>query len=170
MTTLVIHPQDSTTKFLSEIYFDKGWTVINTNTSKKILKQQIKAHDRIVMLGHGTKYGLIGYKKLVIDSSWVYLLREKECVCVWCNADEFVLKYGLTGLYTGMIISERDEAEMYSVDSGWMEIIESNVLFANALRRFIDSDNAVDKILGAYFGDTGVIRFNREGIYFKNKS
>ena len=59
---------------------------------------------------------------------------------------------------------------MYSVDSGWMEIIESNILFANSLRRFIDSDNAVDKILGAYFGDTGVIRFNRERIYFKNKS
>lgn len=36
MKTLVIHPKDSTTDFLSEIYSDKDWTVINTNTSKII--------------------------------------------------------------------------------------------------------------------------------------
>lgn len=29
-TTLVIHPKDQTTDFLSEIYLDKNWTVINS--------------------------------------------------------------------------------------------------------------------------------------------
>jgi hypothetical protein len=51
MKTLVIHPKDSTTDFLSVIYSDKDWTIINTNISKKVLKEQIKTHDRIVMLG-----------------------------------------------------------------------------------------------------------------------
>lgn len=84
-TTLVIHPKDQTTDFLSEIYLDKNWTVINTNTSKKFLKEQILTHDRIVMLGHGTEKGLLGYDRYIIDSTLVYLLREKECVCIWCN-------------------------------------------------------------------------------------
>ena len=44
MKTLIIHPKDSTTDFLSEIYSHKDWTVINTNTSKKVLKEQIKTH------------------------------------------------------------------------------------------------------------------------------
>ena len=110
MKTLVIHPKDTTTDFLSLIYEDKDWTVITDNISKSALKRQIKAHDRIVMLGHGMETGLIGFNRLVIDSNLVYLLREKHCVCIWCNADKFVLKYGLKGFYTGMIISEVQEA------------------------------------------------------------
>lgn len=59
MKTLVIHPKDQTTDFLSVIYDDKDWTIINTNVSKSYLKTQIKSHDRIVMLGHGTDKGLL---------------------------------------------------------------------------------------------------------------
>lgn len=59
MKTLVIHPKDITTDFLSDIYSDKDWTVININVSKSFLKKQIKEHDRIVMLGHGTGEGLV---------------------------------------------------------------------------------------------------------------
>lgn len=42
MNTLVIHPQDQTTDFLSVIYKDTNWNVINNNPSKKYLKEQIK--------------------------------------------------------------------------------------------------------------------------------
>jgi hypothetical protein len=42
MNTLVIHPQDQTTDFLSVIYKDTNWNVINNNSSKKYLKEQIK--------------------------------------------------------------------------------------------------------------------------------
>ena len=40
-------------------------------------KDAIKSNDRIVMLGHGTEQGLIGFQRFIIDSSLVYLLREK---------------------------------------------------------------------------------------------
>ena len=63
---------------------------INTNTSKSFLKQQIILHDRIIMLGHGTEEGLIGFNRFFINSSLVYLLREKICVCIWCNADGII--------------------------------------------------------------------------------
>jgi hypothetical protein len=167
MKTLVIHPKDSTTNFLSEIYSDKDWYVINTNISKKLLKEKIKTHDRIVMLGHGTEKGLLGFDKYVIDSSWVYLLREKICVCIWCNADVFVKKYGLKGFYTGMIISEYEEAIMYNIPTNSQWIAESNTDFALAIKNSIDEKNMLEKAKLLYEGNTSVVEFNRNNLYYE---
>ena len=167
MKTLVIHPKDSTTDFLSEIYSDKDWTVINTNTSKKLLKEQIKAHDRIVMLGHGTEKGLLGFGKFVIDSNCAYLLREKICVCIWCNSDGFVNKYGLKGFYTGMIISEYEEAIMCCVPTNSHWITESNTDFALAIKKSIDEENMLEKAKLLYEGNSSVVEFNRNNLYYK---
>lgn len=172
MKTLVIHPKDYTTDFLYEIYKDKDWTAINSNVSKKYLKEQIKWHDRIVMLGHGTEHGLIGtYSKrkrirYFIDSTWVYLLREKICVCIWCNADVFFLKYGLKGFYTGMIVSESEEALLYCERPYTDEDInQSNKLFAASLRQAIDLDNMLQEMKTNYVGENKIILFNREKLF-----
>ena len=167
MKTLVIHPKDSTTDFLSEIYREKDWTIINTNISKKVLKEQIKTHDRIVMLGHGTEKGLLGFNKFVIDSTWVYLLREKICVCIWCNADVFVKKYVLKGFYTGMIISEYEEAIMCCVPTNSHWIAESNTNFALAIKNSIDEENMLEKAKLFYEGNSAVVEFNRNNLYYE---
>lgn len=167
MKTLVIHPKDNTTDFLSDIYSDKGWTVINTNVSTKILKDEISSHDRIVMLGHGSHHGLIGFDRYIIDSGLVYLLREKDCVCIWCNADVFVKKYGLRGFYTGMIISEYEEALLYDVSTNDFFLNESNVDFAKAIKNSIDSDNMLEAAKMLYEGNSAVVEFNRENLYYK---
>ena len=167
MKTLVIHPKDETTYFLSEIYKDKDWTVINENISKKVLKEQIKGHERIVMLGHGTERGLLGFNKFVIDSTWVYLLRDKNCVCIWCNADEFVKKYGLKGFYTGMIISEYEESIECCVHSDLYSISESNTKFALAIKNSIDDKNMLDRVNELYKGDSSVIDFNSKNLYYE---
>jgi len=167
MKTLVIHPKDSTTDFLREIYKDKDWTVINTNISKKALKEEIKTHDRVVMLGHGTAKGLFGFNKLVIDSTWVYLLRDKNCVCIWCNADKFVKKYGLKGFYTGMIISEYEEAIMYCVPTNLYWLTESNTDFALAIKNSIDDENMLEKAKMLYEGNSSVVEFNRNNLYYE---
>jgi hypothetical protein len=167
MTTLVIHPYDPTTAFLGHIYFDKDWTIFNHTTSKKHLKEAIKSHDRIIMLGHGTEYGLIGFGRFVIDSSWVYLLRNKPVVCIWCNADLFVKKYGLNGLYTGMIISEHEEALFYCVQNQGSQILDSNKLFAEAMRAAIDNPDPLTTALNKYKDEENpIIIFNRKNIYF----
>ena len=167
MKTLVIHPKDSTTDFLCEIYKDKNWTIINTNTSKKVLKEQIKAHDRIVMLGHGTEKGLLGFRRFVINSTLVYLLRDKNCVCIWCNANEFVKKYGLKGFYTGMIISEYEEAIMFCISTSPQWITESNTDFALAIKNSIDEENMLEKVKLFYEGNSSVVEFNRNNLYYE---
>lgn len=167
MKTLVIHPKDITTDFLSDIYSDKDWTVININVSKSFLKKQIKEHDRIVMLGHGTGEGLIGFKRLIIDSNYVYLLRDKITVCIWCNADNFVKKYNLKGFYTGMIISEMDEANCYSLyETSQANITASNILFATAIKNAIDSDDMLSVVQQKYKkDDNNIVNFNKERIW-----
>jgi len=165
MKTLVIHPKDSTTDFLSDIYIDKEWSIITNNVSKKILKESIKKHDRIIMLGHGTEKGLIGFNHLIIDSTYVYLLKDKLCICIWCNADKFVKKYELKGFYTGMIISEFEEALMFSIPASYDLLHESNKDFANAIKIAIDSGNILKVVLENYEGNLPLIQFNKSNLY-----
>lgn len=170
MKTLVIHPDDETTAFLSAVYADKDWTIITSNgTPKGFLKEQIKAHDRIVMMGHGTELGLLGYMRYIIDSQWVYLLRTKVCVCIWCNANVFVERYGLNGFYTGMIISELREAVDYSVEANEDEILQSNLLFTDCVKNSIDSENMLAGMVANYTGETNVILFNKNNLYQTNE-
>lgn len=169
MKTLVIHPKDPTTDFLSDIYSDKDWTIITSPKSKSELKRTIKEHDRIVMLGHGTENGLYDLlnKRLVIDSSWVQFLREKQCVCIWCNANIFVEKYKLKGFYTGMIVSDLDEAYYFSLNTNWDMIIESNILFASSIKDAIDSDDMLNIVKSKYdIIGNDIIDYNKYNLFY----
>jgi hypothetical protein len=166
MKTLVIHPYDQTTDFLKVIYEGTDWTVININTSKKAMIDAIKDHDHIIMLGHGSPYGLLGYGRYYIDSTYVYLLREKQCTCIWCNADEFVQKYKLKGLYTGMIISEVEEAVNYCVPATYTDIWESNRMFAGAVKEALQCPKPLSTMRALYEGESEVIMFNKERMYY----
>ena len=166
MKTLVIHPTDPTTDFLKVAYQGTDWTVIDSNTSKKELREAIKAHDHIIMMGHGTPDGLIGFMRIYIDSTYVYLLREKQCTCIWCNADEFVQKYKLKGLYTGMIISEVEEAYNFCVPATYTDIWESNRMFADAVRQALQCPEPLSTMKALYEGETPVIMFNKEKLYY----
>jgi len=167
MKTLVIHPKDITTDFLSIIYLNRDWTIINSNVSNEYLKNEIKNHDRIIMLGHGNDKGLLGFNRLLIDSSFVYLLKKKYTICIWCNSDQFVDKYKLKGFYTGMIISEYEEAINYCVRCDSEELLESNLLFANVIKKYIDDIDMLNKVKLHYGSmNNNVILFNRENLYY----
>ncbi len=169
---LVIHPSDSTTDFLSFIYKDINATVICQPISKSRLKKLIKEADRVIMLGHGTEYGM-GYVEKgsitkVIDSTFVYLLREKEDnIYIWCHADEFVKKYGLSGFSTGMFISEVAEAEYFNVRATENEVKESNERFARVVRIHVHKkgEDLKNILKNEYVLDSDVARYNHERLY-----
>lgn len=175
MKTLVIHPKDTSTDFLSPIYADKDWTIIrNSVIPKSHLRGLIHEHDRIVMLGHGTELGLgrivmergvETWSGFMIDSTYVDLLRDKIGVYIWCNANVFVEKYQLKGFYTGMIISEFEEAQMYSVPTSSQWISESNKDFALAIKNSIDEDDMLEKAKLLYEGNSAVVEFNRNNLF-----
>ena len=166
MKTLVIHPTDKSTDFLTVIYSELDCTVLRDNISHSKLKKLIKEHDRIVMLGHGTELGLIGHGRFFIGSKDVYLLRKKDIVAIWCNADGFVKKYDLKGFYTGMIISEYEEALMFLNGFKVSDIEISNKLFANSVKESISSDDMLGSMISKYDSvDNSIIDFNKLNLY-----
>lgn len=85
--TLCFHKTDPTTTMLEQIYHGKGWDVVNDayEMSPETIAALIDAHERIVMLGHGSSGGLIGF----INSSHAKNLESKKLFALWCNADAY---------------------------------------------------------------------------------
>lgn len=168
MKTLLIHPADTTTDFLIETYEGQEYTVLTTNYSNSGFKVLLNEHERIIMMGHGHEFGLLGHNKLMLTSQHVYILRNKPgSVYIWCNADKFVRKYGLIGFATGMIISEPMEANLYCIDATDEQINESNKLFAAAIKASIilPAKEMKEKMLELYDGENPIIYFNRQNLF-----
>lgn len=165
-TTLVIHPADTTTDFLNVIYQGTDWTVITHDIPDESLRKLISSHDRIIMLGHGFPGGLFGHNKIVINSSHVDLLRTKKLVGIWCFANKFFEPHGLLGIYSDMIISEAQEAEVFGVEYTDGFIDRSNKLFALAVRDSIVSDEPIETFKTMYRSNLNpVIKWNQDNFY-----
>ena len=141
MKTLVVHPDDRTTDFLKPIYNRLPDTTVLTQgayTSRE-LNGLIEENDRVIMLGHGWRYGLLSMRVFthdvyIIDWANVNALKSKDnSIFIWCYADEFVSRHNLKGLSTGMFISEPREADLHRVDCQESDITSSNDLFAHLL-------------------------------------
>jgi hypothetical protein len=189
MRTLVIHPQDSSTDFLTPIYtnlksfpdFDDV-TIIRGGVTKDEVNEQIKQHDRIMMMGHGSPSGLFSVGKfddmyltgLIIDRNTVPLLRDKECIFIWCNADRFVNEYGLNGLYSGMFISEVTEAAYCGLPNTPQDIVnESNDFFAKEFglvsdKPLIEAFEYIKDAYGTITENNPVAKYNHHRLYLKS--
>jgi len=170
MRTLVIHPIDPTTKFLEDIYSDKKFSVIRTDIPEHTLNELIRVHDRIIMLGHGTPMGLIGQTRMIVNDRQAEFLKGKECVCIWCNADEYVVEHGLKGFYTGMFISEKKEAIYEGVVASVNGINYSNKTFARIVKQHLNKKNMYDLIKNEYSQEIAlgekVIKYNSDRLYY----
>jgi hypothetical protein len=71
MSVLIIHPQDESTAFLKIIYATiLNKTVITGGVTKSELRELIRNHDRIFMLGDGTPNGLLSVGQFPIVGSY----------------------------------------------------------------------------------------------------
>jgi hypothetical protein len=165
MNTLVLHPSDPTTDFLTRIYAGKRYTVINNSISRYRLVNLITAHDRIMMMGHGTIDGLLSGYGHIIDHTFVPLLKTKKLIALWCNADMFFDIHNLNGFYSGMILSEKVEADIFSVPATEEMIDNSNTLIAEALRVAFEQEDIVGAAKAIYKGDDAVITYNRANLF-----
>jgi hypothetical protein len=149
MKTLIIHPKDRTTDFLKPIYENIPNATVLTEGLKSDVIKLIKEHDRIIMMGHGSPWGLFGvgrfredshYPSHIIDNETVHaLLPKKQNVFIWCNADQFVKRHELKGFYSGMFISEVSEATYCGLPGTPQSAVdESNNQFATIVGKVID--------------------------------
>ena len=164
---LIVHPNDKTTDFLCEIYSHINCEIIR-ECSNDVLSSKIKQHDKIILLGHGTEDGLLGDGSLLISLDFVELLKGKDCIYIWCNADQFVRKYGLSGFATGMIISEVEEAYMYSITFKKEDIFESNLSFTRAIAPNIlnDKHTILSEFVKNYpLENNNITQFNKHNVF-----
>lgn len=180
--TLIIHPEDSSTKFLEVIYKDlPNKTVITGGIPPDRLKEMMEDFDRIMMMGHGGPSGLFSINKfpktggLVIDDSHVEILQSKQdSVFIWCNADRFVMKNELSGLFSGMFISEVGEAYYCGLPGTGQDIVdESNYGFCEIMGQCIHEPQEIAyKILLEKYGeiakDNPVAFYNYNRLYLRS--
>jgi hypothetical protein len=180
MKTLIIHPEDSTTTFLSQIYARlTNKTVIRGGIPKSEIPKLIESHDRVLMLGHGSPYGLLNAGQFpdagsyIIDDSMVSPLKNKttNSLFIWCHADQFVQRHGLTGLNSGMFVSDHMEANYYGFDDmNWDMIDQSNDRFASIVSKYLNEPMEIlyQKLLYEYeliARTNPIARFNLERLY-----
>lgn len=179
MKTLIIHPKDPTTTFLKSIYATvSNKTVITGGISKTDLRELIENHDRIIMLGHGSAWGLMSVGQFnyggnyIVDLTMVELLSmKKDNIYIWCNADLFVKRNQLPGFFSGMFISEIEEAIYYDFyDLEPIAIDESNHKFASIVSKYINEPLATlyESVIHDYgkLAETNPIaKFNLDRLY-----
>lgn len=167
MKTLVIHAPDPTTDFLRHMYKDLAFTVIRSDIGDELLKKMIRKHDRILMLGHGTSDGLLGYGRYIIDSDFADDLRKKEVIAIWCYASNFVQKYKLkTPFSTGMFISETQEAYAEGINPLENQIENSNDHFSFLMKYYLHGKRSIDEIRKSYLIlSDEVTEFNADQFY-----
>lgn len=172
MKTLVIHPRDITTDFLIPVWSGRpDWEIVRSSKiTKSELRRLIKQNDRIVCLGHGCDKGLFRSSKMdsfMIDSTYVYLLRDKECFFVWCNCDVFFRKYNLRGFFTGMIISEAREADYCEIYYDVSDIDKANDKLSKALLNGLNKDgkDILTEVKKFMNPETSVESFNYKNLY-----
>jgi hypothetical protein len=180
MKTLIIHPQDPTTRFLCGIYDTiPNKTVIDSGITKDQLRKKIDEHDRILMMGHGSTAGLFsvgrfpGAYPYIIDDSMVELLQNRITIYIWCNADKFVQRNCLYGFYTGMFISEVDEAlyfNFWNLNDLEHLIEESNYGFSSIVAKHLneglfDMYKNVVAEYGLIARHNPIARFNLDRLY-----
>ena len=144
----VIHATDPTTQVLSLLYQqreDVRMLITERNTSSDV-QRAIRADNVIMMLGHGNEYGLFSksdkngdYRRFLITDRHVQFLRDKTCIGIWCYANKFAEKYRLHGLFTGMIISELQEAIDLGVPATKDEINKEMEKFTTRLKDCVET-------------------------------
>ncbi len=174
----VIHANDPTTKVLSQLYEQRKditahITEMSTNGT---VQRAIRTDDVIMMLGHGNEYGLFSkpekngdYKRFLITDKHVQFLRKKTCIGIWCYANKFAEKYKLHGLFSGMIISELQEAIDMEVPATKDEIDREMEKFTIRLKDCMDTYGLEQIPLRMKESDdvqSALTKFNYSNLYY----
>lgn len=168
---------------LSVLYEGLEAKVVDTDCSKREMEHLLhhtSSQERIMLLGHGSDRGLFfrqndeeeDFDHIVVGHPHAYHLRRHggNLIGIWCHADQFARKEGLHGLFSGMIISDRWEAESYGIITLQHHIEEVNEVMFARLRRLLDEGTPLHEIperLNALDDKHSILtRFNYENFYY----
>ena len=180
---LVIHPKDKTTDMLRTLYSGCAARLVDSicpSSEIRRLLHHTSTSERIMLLGHGCDRGLFYrlddssqlFDGIIVGHQHAYYLRRHgaNLVAIWCNADLFARNEGLHGLFSGMIISELAEAELYNITTTQEELDVENQKLACRLRQLFDEEVSLSdipqRLRDLNDSDTPLTRFNYNNFYY----
>ena len=136
--------------------------------------------ERIMLLGHGSDKGLFwrkddtqpGFDGILVGHRHSFHLRRHgaNLVAVFCHANMFAASNGLHGLFSGMIITEMEEAVEYDISTSEEELERENVKLFQRLRLFLDKGALLSDIpkliLDMDDMHTPLTEFNYKSFYY----
>ena len=143
---IVIHiDSQKDTNFLTKCYEGIEDAKILVNPKRKEIDKVLKENptDKVMMLGHGSGGGLFGkdWKDNAIDYRNAKLLKDRDCIGIWCYAKTFAKTYGLKGYFTSMFISNGGEAKCFGYkDVTEQEVFDEVAIFAERINTLIKTD------------------------------
>ena len=174
----VIHANDPTTRVLSRLYESREDFLLRINeaSTKGQVRRAIKDTDKLMMLGHGNRFGLFStpnkkgqYVRQLVNGDFVQFLRDKTCIGIWCYANEFAQRYSLHGLFSGMIISELQEAADNHIVATKEEIDTEMEKFVERLKLCIETGELRDvpaRMLELDDVHSPLTEFNYKNLYY----
>lgn len=168
--TLVIHLDDRSTDFLKKIYEGYGYPVISKHVPEQEMMAAIKSHSRLFMMGHGSPNGLFARQYMIGDQFGPAIAEKKSGLYIWCNADAYAKRNKLSGLVSGMFISEVGEARMFGIEATQEEVDASNDAFSITVRAMLDQGAPPHLVRQCYSNPTcKITKYNQERLYvFEN--
>lgn len=151
--------------------------IVLVNPKADDLDAILRAHPNEVLmgLGHGCGGGLFGYDcSIIIGNRNIDLLKDRELICIWCNADGFGRRNPeLHGFFTSMFISNEGEAECYGYKNYSNDDIFSEVsLFSERINKLVRDNTPlsewVPKLRSEADMSKDYVAFNYNGLYYQN--
>lgn len=112
--------------------------------------------ERIMLLGHGSDRGLFWrrddtrplFDGILVGHKHAFQLRRHgaNLVAVFCHANLFAEANGLHGLFSGMIVTEMEEAVEYGITTSEEELEAENVKLFQRLRLLFDKGASLSEI------------------------
>lgn len=134
-----------------------------------------------MLLGHGSPLGLFfrdsatplsSFGHLIIRRHHAHALRRHghNLIGIWCHAAQFARQYGLHGLFSGMIITEPQEAQEHGIPTTAEELSRENISLFSKLRQMLDAGvplhDIPQHIAAANTAATPLTRFNYRNFHY----
>ena len=177
MTVIHIISTKDTMHF-APIYNDLYNETILINPDRETIEIALKnEQERIIIIGHGTEYGLLdkNLKDYLIDEQNVSLLKNKNVIGIWCNASTFASIHNIEGFFTSMFLSNFKElAENCIKIVPDITIYLENTKFAKRIQQLIKENVPTtkwSKILQNMLDidEHQFVKYNYEALYSTDK-
>lgn len=176
---IIIHINNNTSDaaILSKIYEDIDNITLCYNKNEEYIKQILKAtgEEPVMLLGHGTPYGLLNTESdgFAVSEKHIKWLKNRPVIGIFCYASEFANKYDLHGFFTSMFISNISEAIIMKQSYQGITdkiISEQNILFCNRIHKLITDNISLDQWPSILLNQADLslpfVKFNYEALFY----